>query len=151
MPAPVVWFPSKLDWWLGVLMAVPPIASLFSLGASLADPQQTGIVVAVATLGFVVALYGLLVIPVRYGIDGENLIVRFGVVRQRIKLDAIREVTPTRNPLASPALSLDRLSVRTGEGLTATTMISPRDRDAFLSMLASVSRLQRDGDRLIRE
>lgn len=141
-----MWFPSKVDWWLGIILALLPFASLGVLVAS--DPAE---VMAGAVSGLVIAaLYGLLVFPMRYGIARDELIVRFGVVRQRIPLDTIQEVVPTHNPLSSPALSLDRLAVRTGTGLLSATMISPADRDAFLSTLAMHSGLRRDGDRLVR-
>lgn len=145
-----MWFPSKVDWWLGIILALLPFVSLGVLAASLAsgDPAETiaGVVTGLVTA----ALYGLLVFPMRYGIARDELIVRFGVVRQRIPLHTIQEVVPTHNPLSSPALSLDRLAVRTGAGLLSETMISPANRDAFLSTLAMHSGLRREGDRLVR-
>jgi hypothetical protein len=45
----------------------------------------------------------------------------------------IRTVTPTRNPLSSPALSLDRLRIDYGRG--RRIMVSPRDPGAFLREL----------------
>lgn len=41
----------------------------------------------------------------------------------------------TSNPLASPALSLDRLKIEYGQG--HWIMISPRDREGFLRELES--------------
>jgi len=82
--------------------------------------------------------------------DDKQLIVRFGVVRTRIPLAELTKVEPTRNPLASPALSLDRLSIVSGPGLTGTVMISPADREGFLNELASKTGLKRVGDRLER-
>ncbi|MDT8434491.1 MAG: PH domain-containing protein [Anaerosomatales bacterium] len=87
---------------------------------------------------------------VRFGIARDELIVRFGIVRLRIPLDTIQEVVLTHNPLSAPALSLDRLAVRTGMSPLSETMISPADREAFLSTLAMHSGLRRDGDRLVR-
>lgn len=147
----VVWFPSKVDWWLGILLACPPVGSLVALGAGLASSDPGKIAVGAIACVLVSALYALLVIPVRYGIGPEELIVRFGVVRQRVKLGDIEEVAPTRNPLSSPALSLDRLAIRAGPGFLSTAMISPADREAFLLLLAAKGRLRRDGDRLVRE
>jgi len=86
----------------------------------------------------------------RYGIDDEHLHVRFGVCRQRIPLKDISEVHPTRNPLSSPALSLDRLHVQFGEGVFKAVMISPADRDRFLDELADKAKLKCEGDRLVR-
>jgi hypothetical protein len=151
MPDPhTVWYPSKLDWWLGVILAVVPLSSLAVLVISLSGGDAVETLIAAGTVVFVAALYGLLVFPVRYGITHGELIIRFGVVCQRIRLDAIHEVAPTHSPLASPALSLDRLSVRTGAGILSQTMISPADKEDFLSTLAAYSGLRRAGDRLVR-
>lgn len=128
-----------------------PLISLGVLGASLRSGDVTEIIVAIIACVFTAALFGLLVIPVRYGIGRDELIIRFGVVRQRIRLDTIMEVRPTRNPLSAPALSLDRLAIRTGHKLILETLISPSDRETFLSALAMRSGLRRDGDRLIRD
>jgi hypothetical protein len=68
----------------------------------------------------------------------------------RIPLGDIVEVRPTRSPLSSPALSLDRLHIRFGEGFFKAAMISPADRQELLGELAARAGLQRDGDRLVR-
>ena len=146
----VKWFSSKVDWWLGILLVVPPLGALAALGTALANSDPSGIVIGAIVCLFVAALYGLLVLPIRYGIGSEELIIRFGVVRQRVRFAAIEEVAPTRNPLSSPALSLDRLAIRTGPGLMRMTMISPEDQDAFLKMLASRAGLRPDAGRLVR-
>jgi hypothetical protein len=100
-------------------------------------------------LGTVGVIYGLLLIPVCYGVSSDRLVIRFGVVRREIDLAVIREVYPTHNPLGSPALSLDRLAVRTGDGTLGTSLISPAEREEFLSALASGAGLVRDNDRLV--
>ena len=64
--------------------------------------------------------------------DGECL-VRSGPFRWRIPLDDIEAVRATRNPLSSPALSLDRLEIRYAGG--RKIMISPLDRAGFLAAI----------------
>ena len=99
---------------------------------------------------FVVVLYTGLVVPVRYGLGEDRLTVRFGLVRQHIPYHAIRRVQPTRNPLSSPALSLDRLRVESEGSIFRTVMISPVRRDEFLDRLAARTGLQRQGDALTK-
>jgi membrane protein YdbS with pleckstrin-like domain len=144
------WYPSKVDWWLGLILIVLPFVSLGVLATSLASGDSSEMVAAVGMCLFTAVLYGLLIIPIRYGITQDELIVRFGVVRQRIQLKAIQEVYPTRNPLSSPALSLDRLAIRTGTGLFSMAMISPADKEGFLTTLATRAGLQRQGDKFVR-
>jgi hypothetical protein len=142
------WYPSKVDWWLAILLAVGPLACVAALvGAVVAGG---GAIVAWAGALFIAAIYLGLVFPMRYGIEGDALVVRHGVVRQRIPLKDISEVAPTRNPLSSPALSLDRLAIRFGEGFFKSAMISPAAKAEFLDELAVAAGLRRDGDRLVR-
>jgi len=105
---------------------------------------------AVGAVLFVCGIYFGLVFPLKYGLDETNLLVRFGLVRQRIPLVDISEVRPTHNPLSSPALSLDRLHVQYGPGFFKAVMISPADRNRFLDELAQKAGLKRQGDRLVR-
>ena len=134
-----------------IVLLLPPIAMLWALGVTLSTPGQPEIGALVIGVFTVIAIYGGLVIPVRYGVGAEELVVRSGMMRQRIKLREIQDVTPSRSALSSPALSMDRLAVRTGAGFNKTTLISPDDREVFLSTLASAAGLRRDGDRLVRE
>jgi hypothetical protein len=104
----------------------------------------------VAMVLIVFGIYFGLVFPMRYGLDDTDLLVRFGVCRQRVPLADITEVRPTHNPLSSPALSLDRLHVQYGPGFFKAVMISPADREGFLDDLARSAGLKREGDRLVR-
>lgn len=151
MATEATWFPSKVDTWLAVILAVAPLISLIGLFAPGAFDSLVGIAIAFSGPALFAVIYGLLVFPMRYGITRDQLIVRHGVVRQRIELAAIREVEPSSSPLSSPALSLDRLAIVTGEGLRGTLLISPRDREGFLALLAERSGLTRAGQRLLRE
>jgi len=111
---------------------------------------EPGLIVGAALAVLVGGLYVGLVFPVRYGLADAYLVVRFGLCRQRIPLAAISEVKPTSNPLSAPALSLDRLHIRFGEGVFKAVMISPADRNRFLDELARKAGLNREGERLFR-
>ena len=144
------WYPSKIDWWLGVALCVAPIAAVVAIGAAVQSGTWTDVLLALGMLLFVAVLYVGLVLPVRYGVDDSHLIVRCGLCRQRIALADILEVRRTKNPLSSPALSLDRLRVQFGAGVFKSVMISPKAREAFVDDVARRAGLQRDGDRLVR-
>lgn len=148
--ADVRWFRSKIDWWMGLILVALPVIELGGLAAALRNGNAEAITSMAVAFGMVAAIYGLLVIPVRYGVSSDRLVIRFGVVRRYIDFAAIREVYPTHNPLGSPALSLDRLAIRTGDGTFGTSLISPAEREEFLSTLGSGAGLVRDNDRLVR-
>ncbi|HUH05808.1 MAG TPA: PH domain-containing protein [Kofleriaceae bacterium] len=144
----VTWFRSKIDWWLGALLLILPVA--VTVGAVAAIATGNGGIAAVIGWGVIAAVYGGLIFPLRYGVGGGELVIRHGLVRQRCKLSDIIEVEPTRSPLSSPALSLDRLVVRKGDGFFDSIMISPDDKQGFLALLAEQSGLERSGDTLRR-
>ncbi|HEX7708576.1 MAG TPA: PH domain-containing protein [Thermoanaerobaculia bacterium] len=136
------WYRSKVDWWLALILCVPPVASIAVVASGLPWGVASGL--------FVLGLYAGLIFPMRYGVDDTELLVRFGLCRRRIPLASISEVRPTRNPLSSPALSLDRLHVQFGDGIFSEVMISPADRNGFLDAIARKAGLKREGDRLVR-
>jgi hypothetical protein len=146
----VTWFRSKVDWWLGVILVALPLIEIGAFVAALRSGEREGIVAALVGIGIVTAIYALLIIPIRYGLSREELIVRFGVVRSRIRLADILEVYPTHNPLSSPALSLDRLAIRTKAGPFGLSLVSPSQREEFLTELAARADLVREGGRLVR-
>lgn len=74
-----------------------------------------------------------LLVSTRYTLTDDVLKIRCGPFGWQIALQDIRNVTPTRNPLSSPALSLDRLQIDYGRG--KTIMISPKDSGEFLAEL----------------
>lgn len=142
------WYPSKVDWWLGLVLVLAPATTV--LLPAIASPGLEGLLVAAGGAAFFALLYLGVVLPMRYGITDEVIIVRHGLVRQRIPLGAITEVYPTRNPLSSPALSLDRLYIRFGTGFFAAAMISPADKAGFLAELQARAGLVRQGEKLVR-
>jgi hypothetical protein len=144
------WYRSKVDWWLGLLLCLPPVAAIAACAKLLGEGKLNELPWGIAAGLFVVALYGGLVFPMKYGLDENHLLVRFGLCRPRIPLAKVSEVHPTHNPLSSPALSLDRLRVQFGEGPLKAVMISPADRDRFLDDFAEKAGLTRQGDRLVR-
>ena len=146
----VIWFRSKVDWWLGVILVALPLIEIGAFVAALRTGEREGIVTTLVGCLIVAAIYALLVIPIRYGLSREELIVRFGVVRSRIRLADVLEVYPTHNPLSSPALSLDRLAIRTRTGPLGSSLVSPVRREEFLAELAARAGLVREGARLVR-
>lgn len=149
MSADPRWYPSKIDLWLAIILAIAPLLSIGGAVAALLAGKG-GELIALGSAAFIPLLYVALVFPMRYGITDDAIVVRHGLVRQKIPLRDITDVKPTNSPLSSPALSLDRLEIRFGDGFFKSVMISPADKQGFLAELASRAGLQRDGDRLSR-
>jgi hypothetical protein len=145
------WYKSKIDWWIAMLLVLPPVTVALLLGSSLFKGRWDEVAISVGALLWVTAIYAGLIFPMRYRICDDTLLVQSGLCRRAVKLAEITEVRPTRNPASSPALSLDRLLIRFGPGFFQVIIISPTPREEFLSDLASQAGLQREGKSLVRE
>ena len=125
-----MYFPSKRDWWLGLL-----IWGLTVLAAvpALLKPGKGQLIIMIAVILFV----GWIWFGTGYEISENELKISCGPFRQRIPLHEIREIKRTRSPLSSPACSLDRMEIKYGK--SKRVMISPVDKEGFIKMLIGKS------------
>lgn len=137
-------FPTKVDTWLAVVLGIAPLVTAITAVVGVLSGQPSMVLSFVVVL----AVYAGLVVPIRYEVADEALVIRFGLVRSRIAYASIRRVVPTRNMLSNPALSLDRLHVDSGNPLGPC--ISPADKAGFLAALAQKTpHLKLEGDSLL--
>jgi hypothetical protein len=131
-------YKSKVDWWLAVLIILLFASGIAYLGACVYFYFETGvirwwyIVYGVFTTALIIGL----VWPIYYVLKEDSLFIRHGLVRSTYKYSIMSMVKPSRNPLSSPALSLDRLMI-VYEGTFGFFMISPQDKEGFMKDLAS--------------
>jgi len=85
-------FRSKVDLWLVAIVAASAVIAL--------------LVLAVAGV-----LPAWVFTSTRYTLTADRLLVKSGPFRWQVPLAEIKSITPTRNPLSSPAWSLDRLRI----------------------------------------
>ena len=143
-------FRSKIDWWLVVIVLSIPgwrIATEWTKLATASPPASFWIAIGM------LALLALGFFPIRYVIEGESVNVQLGLIGWEytaFRVEDVQSIRPTHNPLASPALSLDRLSIDLG--FRGNLLISPKDKAAFLSALGTLDpELRLLGGSLIRE
>jgi uncharacterized membrane protein YdbT with pleckstrin-like domain len=132
-------FKSKVDAWLVGLTLGPYLVVIGALVVSAARASHLRDPRFFAVVAVFVAIAGLLVLLFRstdYRIVDGLLVIRCGVFRWRVPVDAITSVTPTRSPAASPALSLDRLRI---EYQGRAILVSPRDKDGFIRSLRAAN------------
>jgi membrane protein YdbS with pleckstrin-like domain len=124
-------FSSKIDLWLLLALLAAPVACILVLTEYRAALAGTfwwlGLILAV---GLILPLWVL--IATRYSMSDTALFVRCGPFSWTIPIAGITKIEPTRSPLSSPALSLDRLRIVYDGG---SIMISPEPRKAFLQQL----------------
>lgn len=126
-------FRSKVDAWLGAILIAAPILAVASILRS-AVQEGSAVILFLALLAVLpVGLPLWLLCSTHYTLTAKALDVRCGPLSWHVPLKDIRSVQPTRSPLSSPALSLDRL--RIDYGLGRSIMISPSDRERFLREL----------------
>jgi hypothetical protein len=113
----------------------------------LGEPETTGsiadVIVPLAAAGLIIWL----VTTTYYEINGKTLKVAAGPIRHKIDIKNIKSIRPSRNPLASPALSLDRLELHYSRPTDKvetryswkTILISPKDKDQFIQELLKIN------------
>jgi len=129
---PTETFRSKVDTWLVLILVASALLVLVGVGAATRTGEMS---LAAATAAVLVAagIPAWIFTTTRYDLSRGTLLVRSGPFRWSIPVADIKSITPTHNPLSSPALSLDRLRIEYGQG--RAVMISPNDKDAFLRAL----------------
>jgi hypothetical protein len=121
-------FTSKVDAWLVLVIAAGLLAMwLAPFGRVRAGRPIDALDFALPMLAtaFIVWLFR----TTAYVVTEDSLVVRSGPVRKTVPLGSITRLRATRNPLSSPALSLDRIEVTYG---TRRVLISPKDKQGFL-------------------
>jgi hypothetical protein len=126
-------FRSKVDLWLVVLAVGAPVLILEFVLEGVGPMERLAEALASLLVVVVLGIFIWLYLTTRYTIRGDFLLVKAGPFSWVIPTEDITSIEPTRNPLSSPALSLDRLLIRYGNG--AELMISPKDKLAFMTEL----------------
>lgn len=128
----MITFRSKVDLWLAVLLGG---AAMLEIGMAISmlwfDIPGRGIMTVLFLAAACLILW--ILFQTVYHLGSDSLHVRSGPISFRIPLDSITGIKPTRNPLSSPALSLDRLQISYGQGKSC--MISPNNKAEFLAEL----------------
>jgi len=120
-------FRSKIDPWLivpvGIGASIPAIIGVGRLVAG-----RSGVGTSLILIGLAIAIASVCVVS--YTITDDMIIVQRGPFRSRMPLNRLRELRGTREAMAAPALSLDRIEIRTDRGLWL--LVSPSDKDGFI-------------------
>ena len=126
-----VTYPSRIDAWLIVLIGgTICIVLTLALASYSHSPAES-----LLTLGVLAAtlLFSTLIgYPCEYTLTDAQLVIRSGLVRQRIAYRDITAIEPSRSPWAAPALSLRRVKVSFSGRFQ---LVSPRARERFIDDL----------------
>jgi Bacterial PH domain len=124
---------SKIDTWLlAVSIAAVSIYLFLIFFALTAAPVEQRWLILVSTIvGITIPLWFLL--STTYTLEPGRLVIRSGPFKWTHNPADIKQIVPTRNPLSSPTLSLDRLRIEFNDN--RSVMISPADKEDFLREL----------------
>ena len=127
-----MYFPSKRDLWLSLLVWIPLLGVMIPI---VLIPFKNGQFDPVSIFIFVpvVAFVAWIWFGTGYRVTDDELKIKSGPIRQTIPLEKITSIESTRNPISSPALSMDRLEIKYGEGKLA--IISPLDKEGFINLI----------------
>jgi len=124
-------FKSKIDRWLLFVLIGIMVFEVVVMSVAAAQARDPGHALALLAVALgIIALIGSLLLRTHYDVDARTLRIVSGPFRWTVPLDQISSVEATRNPLSSPALSLDRLRIRYGG--RRRIMVSPADKPGFL-------------------
>ena len=127
-------FKSKVDRWILVLILLAIIGQVVVIAAAVNEAGEPAMITSLILVMIgVVALMVWLLLGTHYTVDRGTIRIVSGPFRWKVPIDEITSVEATRNPLSSPALSLDRLSIRYGK--RRRIMISPADKAGFLKAI----------------
>ncbi|EEL89079.1 hypothetical protein CN445_04600 [Bacillus cereus] len=71
----------------------------------------------------------------KYIVGEEEITIRSGLVKKRIFIRDIKQISNTKNPIAAHALSFDRIEIV--YDLYKTEIISPKDKEQFIQLAKS--------------
>ena len=127
-------FKSKVDGWIAVVLAIAIVGQAVGIGAAALQSPDPLVTTGLILVGIALsALIIWLTLGTHYTVDRRMLKIAAGPFRWKVNIDEITSVEATRNPLSSPALSLDRIMIRYGK--RRRIMVSPADKTGFLKAI----------------
>lgn len=129
-------YKSKVTYWLfiliGIAVCIKPIMDFSSKNIKATLPP---VLIALFTCGLV----ALMIYNIRYVIDNTTLKIYYGIpfLAIEVNISSIISIKKTRNILASPAASLDRIAIDYGS--YGSIIISPKDTQSFVKDLLQIN------------
>jgi hypothetical protein len=119
-------YKSKIDWWL--VLVILGVFGYPIIDGILSEEYLVSLLFSVVLLVFY-----FLSKTIQYKIEDENLVIW----KTKIKIQSIRKIYKTRNPLSSPAMSLDRIAIVYNK--FDEVLISPKEREEFITELLKIN------------
>ena len=120
---------------IGLGLIIPISITVGGTGILMAyEKVWLGLAIILLVVAFIVHMF----VTTYYQIDNRTLKIRCGFFfKKSINIDTIKEIKETRNPISSPATSLDRIVIIYNK--FDAVIISPRDKEGFINYLTSIN------------
>ena len=130
-------FPSKIDWWLPVLIGAAVLSAPVSiaLGAKHTPFTPATLTILAVSMALPVGLVGWMFANTAYVIDGPDLRVNCGPIRIVVPIDSITRIERGSSLQSGLTLSLSRLAIHYGR--FNEVLISPKDRQGFVRAIVA--------------
>jgi hypothetical protein len=119
-------YKSKIDWWLVLVI-------LGVFGYPIIDGILSKEYLVSVIFSVVLVTFYFLSKTIQYKIEDENLVIW----KTKINIQSIRKIYKTRNPLSSPAMSLNRIAIVYNK--FDEVLISPKEREEFIAELLKIN------------
>jgi len=131
-------FKAKVDWWLHLIFSGLIIVNIWA-GIDVIIGGSSGMILAVIFTPLSIFLIIPMWVNTYYLFENNMLIVKCGFIRYaKVDCELVTKVFETKNPISSPAPSLDRLEVcykAKNDHFTRSVIISPMDKQGFIEQL----------------
>jgi hypothetical protein len=126
-------YKNKIDWWIALVLLLCVLMFVPLLWFIPAEEQWI-LVVSMAVMA-------VIVLPFLYGyceLGEEELILRLGYIRYKVRYENIKSIRLTTSFLSSMAMTTKRIEIREHNKsyLRGTTHFGPVDREEFAEELA---------------
>jgi len=129
-------YPSAVDAWIALCLIGTPLVPI-SMGLyQMSTSNETGTTLVIIGVFFAVFIF-LVVIPCRYTVTNNQIVIRCGLLKKTIEISKIEGLSLSSDMTASPALSLKRVKI---DYENSYLLISPNNRAAFIKEIESVKR-----------
>ena len=121
---------SKIDAWLLVVISLAMVLTLSATYSAASHATGMSVLLPMLIAAFTLGFLAWVLLATKYRIHNKCLTVRSGPFVWKIPVAEITRMTPTKSPISSPALSLDRLQIEYGKG--KVILVSPPDQQLFI-------------------
>ncbi|MFS0783072.1 PH domain-containing protein [Bacillus sp. 1P06AnD] len=125
-----MFFPSKKDIWMGVIIWAVIAGCGWILYESIFVRFD---IVGIIIMPLMIYLMTSIWFYTRYTFEKDTLKISYGPIKWNINMQDINSIRETNNPFVAPALSMKKIEINYGKHKVIA--ISPKDKKGFINTL----------------